>query len=110
MSAYYLPKYYSTNTTHDGRYRRIEVKAKAPGLHVRARRGYYAPSNKPTREVFTPAPRALSRRTGHGAGELSTARVADVSARGALTGAQAQVVVRSPRRARCGAVMGSQLS
>ena len=32
VSAYYLLGYYSTNTTHDGRYRRIEVKAKTPGL------------------------------------------------------------------------------
>ena len=47
VSAYYLLGYYSTNTTHDGRYRRIEVKTKPPGLNVRARRGYYAPSNKP---------------------------------------------------------------
>jgi VWFA-related protein len=48
VSAFYLLGYYSTNTTLDGKYRRIEVKLKPPGLHVRARRGYVAPTS--TRE------------------------------------------------------------
>ena len=96
VSAYYLLGYYSTNTTHDGRYRRIEVKSKVPGLNVRARRGYYAPSNRPAREVFTPAPAGPEPPKGLDAalGELSRLRVsADVFTRGLLTGAQAQVVV-----------------
>jgi hypothetical protein len=96
VSAYYLLGYYSTNTAHDGRYRRIEVKAKAPGLNVRARRGYYAPSNKAGREVFTPAPAGPEPPKGLDAalGELSRLRVsADVFTRGTLTGAQAQIVV-----------------
>ena len=51
VSAYYLLGYYSTNTAHDGRYRRIDVKLKAPDQRVRARRGYFAPSEgaRPTR-------------------------------------------------------------
>jgi VWFA-related protein len=40
VSAYYLLTYYSTNDKRDGRYRRIEVKVKTPGLSVRARPGY----------------------------------------------------------------------
>ena len=44
VSAYYLLGYYSTNTRNDGRYRKIEVKLKQPGIHTRARRGYFAPA------------------------------------------------------------------
>jgi len=42
QSAYYLLGYYSTNTKTDGKYRRIEVKLKQPGIKVKARRGYVA--------------------------------------------------------------------
>ena len=49
VSAYYLLTYYSTNSKNDGRYRAINVKATRPGLHVRARRGYFAPSDNSSR-------------------------------------------------------------
>ncbi|MGD9904495.1 MAG: VWA domain-containing protein [Vicinamibacterales bacterium] len=39
-SAYYLLGYYSSNERRDGRYRKIEVRVKRPGLTVRARKGY----------------------------------------------------------------------
>lgn len=42
--AYYLLRYYSTNTRLDGRFRRITVKLKRPGLDVRSRPGYLAPT------------------------------------------------------------------
>jgi len=42
MSAYYLLGYSSTNTAKDGRFRRIQVRAKRDGLRVEARAGYYA--------------------------------------------------------------------
>jgi VWFA-related protein len=42
MSAYYLLGYSTTNTTKDGRFRRIQVRAKRDGLRVEARAGYYA--------------------------------------------------------------------
>ena len=42
LTSYYLLGYYSTNTKLDGRYRTIKVRAKRPGIDVRARPGYRA--------------------------------------------------------------------
>jgi VWFA-related protein len=41
-STYYVVGYRPTNSTMDGKFRRIEVKAKPSGLHIRARTGYIA--------------------------------------------------------------------
>jgi VWFA-related protein len=48
---YYLVGYISRNGKRDGRFRRIEVKVRRPGVTVRARRGYYAPDEKEARVV-----------------------------------------------------------
>ena len=44
-SSYYLLGYHSTNPARDGRYRRIAVKVKVPGMKIDYRRGYYAPAD-----------------------------------------------------------------
>ena len=40
-AAYYLLGYQSSDARQDGRYRRLQVRVKRPGLEVRARRGYW---------------------------------------------------------------------
>ena len=42
-SAYYVLGYSSTDDRRDGRYRRLEIRVRKPGLTVRARDGYIAP-------------------------------------------------------------------
>ena len=45
--AYYLIGYNPTNTSRDGKFRKIEVKIQGrKGITVRARKGYYAPSEE----------------------------------------------------------------
>ena len=46
LSTYYLLGYYSANTKFDGGYRKIEVKLKKPGIKLKARRGYFAPTEE----------------------------------------------------------------
>ena len=45
-SSYYVLGYTSNNTTRDGKFRRIEVRAKRPGLVIHARSGYVAREGK----------------------------------------------------------------
>lgn len=51
-SSYYAMAYYPSSPKRDGKFHRIEVKVKRPGVTVRSRRGYTAPRGKPsTRKV-----------------------------------------------------------
>ncbi len=58
---YYMIGYNPSNTARDGKFRKIQVKlapgADKKGLQVRARKGYYAPSEGKT--AFTPKPGAI---------------------------------------------------
>ncbi len=44
-STYYMLGYHSTNLARDGKFRRIVVQVKRPGLKLEYRRGYYAPAD-----------------------------------------------------------------
>ena len=52
-STYYVLGFTSTNDRRDGRYRHVEVRTRRPGLTVRTREGYIAPSKN------EPAPKDL---------------------------------------------------
>jgi VWFA-related protein len=43
IKAQYHLGYLPTNTTHDGQWRKVEVKVKRPDLKLRTRKGYFAP-------------------------------------------------------------------
>jgi hypothetical protein len=58
LGAYYLLSYAPKNEAWDGRYRRIELRARRSGLTVQSRRGYYAvrtPTPTPVLEHEAPA-------------------------------------------------------
>jgi VWFA-related protein len=44
-SAYYVVGYNSSDTTRDGRYRKLTVKVNRPGVKLEYRKGYYAPAD-----------------------------------------------------------------
>jgi len=56
-SSYYVLGYYPANDKRDGKYRKIEVRLNRPGLIVKARKGYVAPTGK------APAPKKVDAKT-----------------------------------------------
>jgi VWFA-related protein len=60
-SSYYMLGFYSTNDRRDGRYRKLEVRTKRPGLRVRNRAGYYeARGRAPSQPTPSTSPTALA--------------------------------------------------
>jgi VWFA-related protein len=58
-SAYYLIGYNSSQAPSDGKFHEIKVRVKRPGVDVRARKGYWAPTKDDTaRAVAGPKPEA----------------------------------------------------
>ncbi len=53
-SAYYLIGYNSTLSTPDGKFHKIEVKLKRPGLQLRSRKGYWAPTAEEAAKASAP--------------------------------------------------------
>jgi VWFA-related protein len=53
-SSYYLVGYNSSLTTPDGKFHRIDVKIKRPGVQVRARKGYWAPTAEEAAKAAAP--------------------------------------------------------
>jgi VWFA-related protein len=51
LSSYYLIGYYSSNPALDGKYRKITVRVKRPGMKVRHRRGYRAATREEVEAV-----------------------------------------------------------
>lgn len=61
VGSYYLLGYVSTNQKLDGRYRKLSVKVTRPGIEVRARPGYLAPTAaEVTAAQAPPKPKAAS--------------------------------------------------
>jgi VWFA-related protein len=77
FNSYYLLGYTSTNGKPDGRYRKIKVTVKRPGVHVRAREGYLA------RRAEDVVPTTSNGATGPGA-STANASLADAQLTAAL--------------------------
>ncbi|HKO05574.1 MAG TPA: VWA domain-containing protein [Candidatus Acidoferrales bacterium] len=45
LRSQYVVSYYPSNTTHDGRFRKVKIEVTRPDTKVLARKGYYAPKN-----------------------------------------------------------------
>jgi VWFA-related protein len=65
-STYYVLGYYPANDRRDGRFRKIDVRVKRPGLQVRSRKGYQAPRGRAPETKAAATPLAAAMREGLG--------------------------------------------
>jgi VWFA-related protein len=59
-SSYYMLGFYSNNDRRNGRFRKLEVRVKRPGLRVRNRSGYYEARGRAPSAPKEPSPNALA--------------------------------------------------
>ena len=92
-SAYYLIGYYSTNTKLDGKYRRIEVKARPATIRVTARRGYLA-GTEGDKIATAPSPSGAPSLVADALAELAKSKPgAELNVRGTAAAGELTVVV-----------------
>ena len=100
-SRYYLLGYAPPAHPRDGRFHRIEVRVKRPGLRVAARRGYPSPSGKTRGRAQAGSARAVGARPAHRRRERHVDRAARrAQQRRAAARADARPCRRSRSRAR----------
>jgi VWFA-related protein len=101
FNSFYLLGYVSSNSQPDGKYRKIKVTVKRPGVQVRAREGYLArrPEDRPPASPSTstgPAPSSDAALLNAALGKLAPSRpgvpLVVSAAVGAVTGGAARVI------------------
>src|SRR5688572_19290016 len=77
-SRYYVLGYYPPSAARDGRFHKIEVRVKRPGLRVSARRGYASPRGRTPAERKRDEETRRARAARHGAANTTSPELRDV--------------------------------